>query len=72
VTFTVYPNADCTGTATVLSPVSLDANGKALSPIRALGATGLGYRAVYGGDSVYNGSETSRCEPVCAVNSAIQ
>ena len=75
VTFTRYTNADCTGTATVDScggtGCALDGTGAALSTTVNLGATGLSFKAVYGGDSVYNGSETSRCEPVCAINSAI-
>lgn len=84
VTFTMYSNADCTGSTTVNSPsigtagplcdgtVTIPAAaGCAQSPEILLGATGLSYRAVYGGDSIYNGSETGRCEPVCAINSAI-
>jgi hypothetical protein len=76
VTFTRYSNADCSGTVTTDScggsGCALDGSGNALSTVFNLGASGLSFRAVYGGDNVYNGSETSRCEPVCAINSAIQ
>jgi len=67
VTFTRFSNGNCTGTATT-EDVTLDASGKALSATFALGPNTLSYTAIYGGDSNYNGSGVSKCEPVCALN----
>jgi len=83
VTFTVYSNADCTG-STQVSTVSVGTSAPlcntgvpavtacAQTGELTQGASGLSFRVTYSGDSIYNGSEASRCEPVCAINTAIQ
>ncbi len=83
VTFVTYANADCSGTGTVLAAVNLGtdaplcngtlpANSRCAETLQqSLGASGLSFRAIYSGDSLYNASVGGRCEPVCAINSAI-
>jgi hypothetical protein len=64
VTFSRFTNGGCTGTASTESVALV--NGKALSSQFLLGPNILSYIAVYGGDSNYNGSANSKCEPACA------
>ena len=74
VTFQLFTNGNCTGTSTsetiALTGGTCGANpcGTSLSSIFALGANGLSYRATYSGDSNFLPTSTSRCEPVCAID----
>jgi hypothetical protein len=52
----------------VTETANLDATGKALSSVFSLGPNTLSYRATYNGDSNYDPSAASKCEPVCALN----
>jgi hypothetical protein len=67
VTFTLFNNGACSGTGTTETK-SLNSSGKALSSVFNLGANGLSYISTYSGDNLYNASNTSRCEPVCAID----
>ena len=63
VTFTWYNNTTCTGTGVAAGTVTL-VNGIAHpSNDETLTASGGSFKAVYNGDSVYNGS-TGACEPL--------
>ncbi len=66
VTISRFANGACSGTAASTESVTLNANGIGLSAQFNLGPDILSYIAVYGGDSNYNGSTNSKCEPVCA------
>ena len=68
VTFTVFSNGACSGTALTTQSGTVGTDGKALSQVFNLGANGLSYMATYSGDNVYNASTVSRCEPVCAID----
>jgi hypothetical protein len=68
VTFSLFGNGACSGTATSTENITLNASGVATSSVFNLGANGLSYVATYGGDNIYNASTSSRCEPVCAID----
>jgi len=78
VTFTRYQFSNCTGTSSS-ETVTLGACPAGFPAAPAGGATGcssvfqlgpntLGYKAVYNGDDNYLASTSSRCEPVCAID----
>jgi Bacterial Ig-like domain (group 3) len=68
VTFMRFNNGNCSGTPASVENVLLDGTGKALSSVLALGPNALSYTVIYNGDSNYNASVVSKCEPVCAIN----
>jgi hypothetical protein len=68
VTIMRFDNGNCSGTPSSIENIALDGTGKALSGVFNLGANALSYTVIYNGDSVYNPSAVSKCEPVCALN----
>lgn len=66
-TFERFATGNCTDPA-VPEEVGLDPTGKAVPAVFSLGPNTLSYRATYNGDSNYDPSAVSKCEPVCALN----
>lgn len=68
VTIMRFDNGNCSGPASSIESAVLDGTGKALSSVFSLGPNTLSYTVIYNGDSNYNQSVVSKCEPVCAIN----
>src|SRR5439155_984675 len=64
VTYSLYPTNDCSGTASTTDAEAVTSSGSvtASSLSAALAAGGYSYKAVYGGNGNYSGSN-SGCEP---------
>jgi Ice-binding-like len=72
VSFTVYANQICTGTATFAGAVALNGVGVAHpSDTAILSDTGLSYLAHYGGDTNYTPAD-GPCEPLAAIPTAVE
>jgi hypothetical protein len=75
VTFELFDSGNCAGAAASTETVTLTGGtcgvnpcATALSAIINLDANTLSYRATYSGDSNFEPSSVSRCEPVCAID----
>ena len=75
VTFQLFDSGNCAGTPVSTETITLVGGtcsgnpcGTALSAVFNLDANTLSYRATYSGDSNFEPSSVSRCEPVCAID----
>jgi hypothetical protein len=77
VMFTIYGTTDCSGSALTAgngvptnpqTGVALDSNGVAESTAWTPAAGTYGYKASYGGDTIYSAASDSACEPITIIN----